>query len=104
MITILDRPHEGCGDHRGRCGGILCGKQGKAGPAGGSGPAISWSIRKRRPTRSSGSGRRADFAAIAAEKSIDPGTKDRGGDLGFFTRTDMVPGLPTPPSPWSQIS
>jgi len=33
----------------------------------------------------------ADFAAIAAEKSIDPGTKDRGGDLGFFTRTDMVP-------------
>ncbi|MGI6558915.1 MAG: peptidylprolyl isomerase [Limnochordia bacterium] len=33
----------------------------------------------------------ADFAAVAAEKSIDPGTKDRGGDLGFFTRTDMVP-------------
>lgn len=33
----------------------------------------------------------ADFAAVAAEKSIDPGTKAQGGDLGFFSKTDMVP-------------
>lgn len=32
----------------------------------------------------------ADFAAIAREKSIDPG-KDNGGDLGFFTADQMVP-------------
>jgi peptidyl-prolyl cis-trans isomerase D len=31
-----------------------------------------------------------DFAAIAAEVSEDPGSKTRGGDLGFFGREDMV--------------
>lgn len=33
----------------------------------------------------------ADFAAMAKEFSKDPGTKDEGGDLGFFGRGQMVP-------------
>ncbi|NPV52326.1 MAG: foldase [Firmicutes bacterium] len=33
----------------------------------------------------------ADFAAIAKEKSRDPGTKDKGGDLGYFRRGMMDP-------------
>jgi peptidyl-prolyl cis-trans isomerase C len=32
----------------------------------------------------------ADFAALAKEKSKDPGAAD-GGDLGFFTKDQMVP-------------
>jgi peptidyl-prolyl cis-trans isomerase C len=32
-----------------------------------------------------------DFAAIAKEKSKDPGSKDTGGDLGFFSKDQMVP-------------
>lgn len=32
-----------------------------------------------------------DFAAIAKEKSKDPGSKDQGGDLGFFSKDQMVP-------------
>ena len=33
----------------------------------------------------------ADFAKLAAEYSDDPGSKDKGGNLGFFAKTWMVP-------------
>ncbi|HPQ68081.1 MAG TPA: peptidylprolyl isomerase [bacterium] len=33
----------------------------------------------------------ADFAKLAEENSDDPGSKKRGGDLGFFGRGRMVP-------------
>ncbi len=32
-----------------------------------------------------------DFAKLAKEFSDDPGTKNKGGDLGFFTKGRMVP-------------
>ena len=33
----------------------------------------------------------ADFATLAKEKTIDPPGKADGGDLGYFTKQDMVP-------------
>lgn len=33
----------------------------------------------------------ADFATVAKEVSEDPQTREKGGDLGFFSRKDMVP-------------
>jgi len=33
----------------------------------------------------------ADFATLARRFSQDPGTRDRGGDLGYFRRGQMVP-------------
>ncbi|HKY87674.1 MAG TPA: peptidylprolyl isomerase, partial [Pseudorhodoplanes sp.] len=32
-----------------------------------------------------------DFVAIAKEKSKDPGSKENGGDLGYFAKDQMVP-------------
>ena len=33
----------------------------------------------------------ADFAKLASDKTTDPSGKNSGGDLGYFSQTDMVP-------------
>ncbi|HTW27979.1 MAG TPA: peptidylprolyl isomerase [Acetobacteraceae bacterium] len=33
----------------------------------------------------------ADFAALAKQKSTEPGAKDSGGDLGWFKKDEMLP-------------
>ena len=33
----------------------------------------------------------ADFATLAKDKTTDPSGKSNGGDLGYFTKNDMVP-------------
>ncbi len=35
-------------------------------------------------------GKGGDFSKIAKEKSLDPGSKDKGGDLGWFSPATMV--------------
>ena len=38
---------------------------------------------------------KADFVQLAKDKSIEPGAKDSGGDLGTFTKGKMVPEFDT---------
>ena len=64
-------------------------------------PATSWCRPRKRPRRSrTNSKKGADFAELAKKKSKDPGAAD-GGDLGFFTKEQMVPEFAESPSSWN---
>ncbi len=55
-------------------------------------PATSWSkARSRRGKSIEKLAHGGDFAQLAKEYSKDPGSKDQGGELGFFARGQMVP-------------
>ncbi len=56
----------------------------------GAGTAKVEEIRKRLEAIRAKAEKGADFAALARKYSQDNGTKEKGGDLGFFTRGTMV--------------